>query len=602
MLGYLVGRYGLTDPEHFTWTLRNRSLPPQAQCPAYVYSVIKRNFDPITWQPSSYVNGNLYTYQIIELCPAQSIASAEEVLVDPLGTPASSVASWNAFVGDFYRGLTRDDMGGIRYLLSTNNINWETTPPDAFIFATNKTAQLLYSSNLQVFAEQSLTNDAAALQALWPGLVVTGTSNFFVNVVETNTVAYFTNPPYAPVGSPPTLVFATNYTVGVATRYVHTFGNVLTNQVYNYCVSSLLTTNIAPSPYALPGSGISTTNVTLQTYLQPGCVSGSFFILPTNVCAYHILSTQLTQVVTFTNFLTNTFTSTTYSTASNSFDYYEFSQSIVTYFTNSIYVAWPVSCPDEITTLFEGIEKITFVRRDFDSLLGQFFQPASNSFSLIEITNNTRVSRKLERIVTAPDILVTAGDETSGGTTYPPVFPLATITEPDFQTPTRNQSGPGTIVPGVVYSFNKVGPFVENSGPNFITETAGFQGWRWGSFDGSTNAPIVYPVGTDLQSLENSVLINLTQPSTVTNGAYLLPDGRIGDPYQGAGYQLMVIGGTPLYSWDSSAAILPGGLMVSSAGLISGTPAIPGIYDFTIRMTDSAARFVDYAFTMTIQP
>lgn len=599
----IVSRYGLATPDHFTWTLRNRALPPNAQCPEFSYSVIQRNFDPITWEPTAYVNGNLFTYQIIELCPDTDVASAEEVLVDPLATIGSAVASQALFLGDFYRGLTRDDVGGMRYMLSTNNINWETSPTNAFVRATNTSqAVLLFPSNLQLFAEQSLTNDGAELEGLYPGLDVTGTSNYFVNVVTTNFFSYETNYAGEPVGSPPQVVFGSFLTTNVETRYVHSVGNTLTNQFFTNCTFSLLTTNIAPPTYAPPGSGFSVTNVTLQTFEDDDCISGSFFILPTNICDYQILSTQLTEVVTSTNLLTNTVVTNIVSdTNSGTADYYEFSQSVVRYFTNQILTAYPVSCPDGLTSLFEGIEKVTFVRRDFDSLLGQFFQPVTNNFTLTEITNNTRVTRYVERSISSPDMLFAADDITSEGTDLPR-FATASLSVPNYSTNTANVRGPGTISPRMFHTLNKVGPYLINSGPSFVTEASAFRGYRWGSFDGTTNAPIVYPVGTDLQSLESLVVINLTQPSAVTNGSYLLPDGTNGVPYNGGGFQLEVIGGQPPYSWDTSPSNLPEGLSVSAGGLVSGTPTAAGTYDFSIRMTDAAARFVDFPFTLTILP
>ncbi len=40
--------------------------------PVLIYGVIKRNFDPVTWQPSSYINGTLYSYYIEEICTGES--------------------------------------------------------------------------------------------------------------------------------------------------------------------------------------------------------------------------------------------------------------------------------------------------------------------------------------------------------------------------------------------------------------------------------------------------------------------------------------------------------------------------------------------------
>ena len=56
-LGILVEELGLACPERYTWTLRDRRVI--VNIPQYL--VIQRNFDPVTWRYSAYVNGTLYT-------------------------------------------------------------------------------------------------------------------------------------------------------------------------------------------------------------------------------------------------------------------------------------------------------------------------------------------------------------------------------------------------------------------------------------------------------------------------------------------------------------------------------------------------------------
>ena len=77
--------------------------------------------------------------------------------------------------------------------------------------------------------------------------------------------------------------------------------------------------------------------------------------------------------------------------------------------------------------------------------------------------------------------------------------------------------GPGVISPvsaprPINISFNKIGPFIFNQGPfpdgtGFLDEINNTgQGFVWGSFDGTTNNPVVYPIGTSIQDLEQRVL------------------------------------------------------------------------------------------------
>ena len=128
-LGGLVEAFGLACPERYVWTPRLREA-----FPAFTnYWVIMRNFDPVTWAPSKYVNGVLYTYVVREL--PWNAFDAIEIRVDPVNPMYTTVASivgafWGASldVGEFVTGLTRDDVGAIRYLLSPSNYNIESLP------------------------------------------------------------------------------------------------------------------------------------------------------------------------------------------------------------------------------------------------------------------------------------------------------------------------------------------------------------------------------------------------------------------------------------------------------------------------------------------
>ena len=58
----------------------------------------------------------------------------------------------------------------------------------------------------------------------------------------------------------------------------------------------------------------------------------------------------------------------------------------------------------------------------------------------------------------------------------------------------------------------------------------------------------------------------------------------------GAGYtqQLTTVLGTAPVSFSLSEGALPPGLTLSSTGLVSGAPSMPGVFDFTVRATDAA--------------
>ncbi|QWP75684.1 putative Ig domain-containing protein [Lysobacter sp. K5869] len=66
-----------------------------------------------------------------------------------------------------------------------------------------------------------------------------------------------------------------------------------------------------------------------------------------------------------------------------------------------------------------------------------------------------------------------------------------------------------------------------------------------------------------------------------------------------------VAGGTPSYSFTLAAGSLPVGVSLSSAGVLSGTPTVPGSYNITVRATDSStgvgAPFrIDQSYTIVV--
>lgn len=141
-LGLLVEQIGLAPADRYVWTVRAHNVQQQT------FSVINRNYDPITWEQSAYVNGTLYTYTVAQTYfqpnPAD-IWEAVEIAVDPFARSVTAVSALLndggtidtrgltelAAFGFFYTGLTRDDVGGLRYMYRSSNFNNENLPPDA---------------------------------------------------------------------------------------------------------------------------------------------------------------------------------------------------------------------------------------------------------------------------------------------------------------------------------------------------------------------------------------------------------------------------------------------------------------------------------------
>jgi len=257
---------------------------------------------------------------------------------------------------------------------------------------------------------------------------------------------------------------------------------------------------------------------------------------------------------------------------------------------------------------YEGIERIQFVRvpdQNIDPLTGNFIQGfvITNTYTLmVRPPGSSRATpQTFQRVLTQPDILFLAADllpgpgqQNAASTPY-----LRNVNFNLTHIPLNLQvSGPGTIDPPTRIVFNKVGPVFENLSPAYLNGPAAAYGqyFVWGSFDGSTNDPIVYPNGTSIATLESAALIQIS-PAT-------LPDATNGTPYS---ITLSVTGGGPAYTWmlATNSFALPTGLSLqslSSACVISGTPINnpAGPFDFIVQMNDSSARSVQMDYSITI--
>jgi len=618
-LEMVLSRLGLADPERWTWCVRSRQLLPGAQCPVYDYTIIQRNFDPLSLAPSKYVNGNLFTYQILQLCPPgfPDRADALEFLVDPLDTYQTAVASPKVtfpnilYYGMFYTGLTRDDAGSIRYLYHTNNVNQEVTAPDVQLFQTNFNAQLLVSSNLTLLQAQALTNDAVTLAALYPNLVITSTTNTFSILNVTNITPVFTTPPWAPAGTF-FLSFITNVTPTAQTLFHHTFGNLAVFQlvngqwvtvpvtdiatVTNHNFINVQTSVVTNAPWAPAGTFFVTNNFT-RTFLT-NSVSGEFFILPSNFCDITILAPLLTNVISTTNTVV----------ATNSFGFTNvngqfFAQSTINFSTNHTFVVLPVTCVTNSVALRHGLDKISFVRHDYDPIKSRFFRPITNDFTdIAETTNGTRYVEHFRRVITRPDILFTAGDipivnnvgvETVDHINSAPFFNGSQINS----NPPIALAGPGTIEGPVTLTFNKVGPVHLNFEPGLGDEVNSIFYYQWASFDATTNAPFLYPESSTIADLESQVFIQVSPG--------FLPAATFGTNYSVA---LSVTGGQPPYTWSlgPTSGPLPPGLSLtqdptdSSMATLAGSPSMPGQYLFTIRVVSAGGLSLDTVYVLTV--
>lgn len=637
-LHLMVGQMGLDSPDRYTWTLHDRNTTP-VPCPAgNSYLVVMRNFDIMTsslqqQQTSAYVNGTLYTYGIVENCGGALLAYTVPYAVDPLADTWTAVASQAAWigtapnvlydghnaggvglhVGGFYTYLTRDDVGGLRYLLQTNNFNIESSGPDTVQFVTNGAPEILTTQDLGLLIAQSKTNSAAALAALYPGLIVNEIGHDFILVTNVTTqLAVVPAPPFAPVG---TFVVQTvsSTNVSILEVFTNTFANIITNFYSPKSRYSIQIISPGNSPFSPAGSpAVLQTNIINGTSRAP---AGDFFIIPTNLCAINILKSNLLATVV-TN-VTPLFTLTN-ATAGGSNQ--TFTVDVLTYFTNHVLVYLPITCPADTVALRQGIEQVRFVRRDFDSIVGTFWAPVTNTYRMVELTNNTLRSQQIRRVVNQPDFLFTAADLADGpaSTGFPIVDTVLTSFPRYSQVASNGLAGPGTIQSPATFTFNKVG-FINESFFDFTLaasslafvadQSTAIRGLVWASFDGTTNDPVVYPNGTSLANLVNQFVIQI-QPTSLPRGTNGLSYRDVyTNSISGIAYTntFSVNGGQSPYTWSLApgSAGLPAGFNLSSTGQFTGTPS--GVsrsttYDFTVRVTDAGARFVDAPLSLTLVP
>ena len=673
MLHLLVEQLGLADAGRYTWTLHGRA--PGPACPVTaVYDVVQRNFDIVPSsqgqvQYSPYVNGALLSYYIAEICsgPPPELSSTVPYLTDP-EAPLFGPVSANTFLGDdlglefgssgglglfglhlpvvyglqiggYYTGLTRDDVAGLRYLIQTNNINYEPIPASSLWFnvVTNfdSLAQTTFPSTtatnisgtnggFYVFdgtygygdygflVATSLTNSPAALQALYPGLQIdfansTATMRSVTNWTFTQ---YFTNAGYGSTYPPQlTLVTVSNPIVVWQQTFSTRFANVFTNNVRTNTTYQLQTITVQPTP-GQPYPAAPQTNVTTTT-VKSSIPSGDFFLLPmfhTNVCPLDIISVGLPRVIGVTNVLSSTSTNVVTPTNSASFA----STLIqVNYFTNYSWVIQPVNCGEisNAPNYYQGIGRVRFQKVEYDSILGRMNPPQTNYYSMVSFDPATSQlhQQRFVRVINQPDILIGAEDISAPNTVNFTVLRNIGFNASQI---IGNLKGPGLIDAPTSFIFNKVGPNYFNGpfqdglsylNPSEVNETTQMPGLQWASYDGSTNVPVVYPNGTSIQEYQDQLLVQL---SSVPAGPL------VGTTNAPANYQFNATGGNfvPPFTWSASGHPiaqgilygLPPGLSLSSSGLLSGTATAKGTYDFVLTLVDSNGRNVNWDLSITI--
>jgi hypothetical protein len=161
------------------------------------------------------------------------------------------------------------------------------------------------------------------------------------------------------------------------------------------------------------------------------------------------------------------------------------------------------------TALRPGINSIRFDPVGYIDFLDQPNTITTNRYTARTL-NGTNVLTSVFQRVGGPDIVISAADlgVDSGG------FPVGFARNFSIQTApgaapvtiagTLVDGGPGLIVPTSFITFSKIIPFNWNQNPNVLREDEASVFGGWGSFDGSTIVPRVYPedLTTQAQTLQ----------------------------------------------------------------------------------------------------
>jgi PKD repeat protein len=163
------------------------------------------------------------------------------------------------------------------------------------------------------------------------------------------------------------------------------------------------------------------------------------------------------------------------------------------------------------------------------------------------------------------------------------------------------------ILPGQDVTFGSAGSADPDGGGVFLF-------WRFddpisGANVSTASAPThhfvtpgIYDVRLDVTDDEGSmarasVSINVSGPAAPAITTRALPEGQSGKSYSQA---LSGGSGTAPYVWSLDAGVLPSGVTLSAAGMLSGKPSQSGTFKFKVRMTDTNGAYALREFVLRV--
>ncbi|HWY03895.1 MAG TPA: Ig domain-containing protein [Candidatus Acidoferrum sp.] len=108
--------------------------------------------------------------------------------------------------------------------------------------------------------------------------------------------------------------------------------------------------------------------------------------------------------------------------------------------------------------------------------------------------------------------------------------------------------------------------------------------------------------GSDIDGSATSVRATVTVMPAVTSSLAItnsaLPTADAGVLYSAS---LSAIGGAAPYQWTLASGILPSGIQLqTSSGVIAGKSALPGLFPFSVQVTDASGHSASAAFSLTV--
>ncbi len=435
--------------------------------------------------------------------------------------------------------ITNIDLCDFRRIIETNTpAQLGSLFPDLVITRTNSAPGLLVSNTVNgvvtnlspyqpyltipgtVLVTNSMTNIIDYYDYEFGNVITNSTSPYSqVAYVETNIV----QDPYSPAG-------VTNLLTNTTVRVVNEpgpCGSILiiptntTPRIYNYHIVSTILTNVTPftnTVYSIQisnafGGSFSNTlsKVTYSTnyaytaypieFRDPRDIGTNSFGLrreKVRQIKTHVLAAHPIQIVSNAPGL--------------EFPLVSERTEIVRQGVQSFVEVYPIQLVQgggtNISALRPGVNQITFTNIAHD---GVDFVPFTNVFDSVIITNGTNHTITMRRVVTQPDILFEASDLGIVGAFEGAPFLVNRTDTSNWQlndslNGTTVLGGPGVIESPVTITFTTLLPTELTSTPFTFDESQAFQSFRWGSFDGSGNSPIVFPDGATIQAAEDAVL------------------------------------------------------------------------------------------------